>query len=77
MQIKSKEDISWFDNFADIKKVKNSTEAIKLIMNFKKNRGNLIIKNLKKKIILNNFISNKTGKGILNKYYSFYESLIK
>ena len=77
MQTNTKEGTSWLNNFAGIKKAKNSTETIKLIMSFKKNKNNLIMNNLQKKIILNNFISNKTGKGILNKYYSFYENLTK
>ena len=75
LQIHKKEDTSWFDDFECIKKAKNSNQVIKLIMNFKKNKNKLIINGFNKKIILKNFITNKTGRGILDKYYSFYKSL--
>ena len=63
--------------FVSIKKVKTSNEVKKLVMNFNKNKRKLVSSKSNKKIILQNFISNKTGIGILNKYYSFYENLTK
>ena len=77
LQIHKKNDTSWFDDFVCIKKAKNSNHVIKLIMNFKKNRDKLIINELNKKLILKNFITHKSGRGILNKYNSFYNNLNK
>ena len=77
LQIHTKEDTSWFDDFVSIKKVKTSNEVKKLVMNFNKNKRKLVSSKSNKKIIFQNFISNKTGIGILNKYYSFYENLTK
>ena len=75
LQIHKKNDTSWFDDFECIKKAKNSKHVIKLIMGFKKNRNKLNISKSNKKIILKNFITHKSGKGILSKYNSFYNSL--
>ena len=58
---------------------KNKEEVIKLINEFKSNykKKNYFFYKKYKSNLLNNFISSKNGKNILNKYSKFYDRIVK
>jgi hypothetical protein len=72
---KKKDTSTWFDNFKFIKKGKNLDYTIQLIKNFEKNKKIYRINDIEKKSILKKFITEPSGKGILEKYNSFYNNL--
>lgn len=72
---KKKDNSAWFDNFKFIKKGKNLDYTIQLIKNFEKNKKIYTINDIEKKSILKKFITEPSGKGILEKYNFFYNSI--
>ena len=77
LQNDKKEDISRFDDFKFIKKGKNIDRTLRILSDFEKKKKKLIVKKKNKRIILEKFITNSMGKGILNKHYIFYKKLSK
>mgnify|MGYP001177614578 CR=1 FL=1 len=75
LKIDKETDISWFDNLKFVKKAKNLNQSIELIKNFTKKSNKYVVNGNNKKIILKKFISNSKAKGILEKYYTFYNKI--
>ena len=77
LQNDTKGGTSWFDDLNFIKKGKNLNNTLKILSNFNKSKKKHVINKKNKEIILKKFISNPKGKGILNKYYFFYNKISK
>ena len=77
LQIDKKEDTSWFDSFRFIKKGRNLNYTMQLIKNFEKSNKKYAFSKKEKNSILKKFITEPTGKKILDKYYFFYNKISK
>ena len=75
LKIDKETDVSWFDDLKFVKKAKNLSQSIELIKNFTKKSNKYIVNTNNKKIFLKKFISNSKAKGILEKYYTFYNKI--
>ena len=75
LKIDKETDVSWFDDLKFVKKAKNLSQSIDLIKNFTKKSNKYIVNTNNKKIFLKKFISNSKAKGILEKYYTFYNKI--
>ncbi len=70
-----KDTVSWFDDLKFVKKAENLSQSIELIKTFTKNSNKYVVNTNNKKIFLKRFISNSKAKGMLEKYYTFYNKI--
>ena len=77
LQIDKKDGTSWFDDFKFIKKGRNLNYTTQLIKNFEKNNKEYVVRKKNKSSILKKFITEPTGKRILDKYCFFYNKISK